>query len=824
MKKKNFVDNFGDDAELWSKSEKCERNNVINALNNINTCMNEIDDMINNLNANIGKNSILDDEESYPGDISILKRTSSKSEDDEGEEMTSCRSLANTIESSEVEEIEEDIIEEHRVEMEHRKRNDKAYNSNIQCRILSCEDKIDTMSNKSLKSNHSEVHNRKYHGDNLNIITSNNVHIIHENFTSDVVTKDMHADINDGINNLINNDLYNDLDNNPNDNINHAGFHQGTSINMKNTNNGTAIAEQNCDKNITNKENIRCNNTEERDKNVNQNAIETSTKQDDKESSITTSTDKNKGNVQNEKEKKKGKWRNIFSSKKMKKKNFVDNFGDDAELWSKSEKCESGQNGETGPNCENYKSNSSSKKGDENFYNTINTSSNNMHIERGELDVITNPINSEDVSNAYNRLGNVSNNSYCVEQKLLHTTSSDEKRECFQTNAYNISQGMYLSHGNPNVVGDELCKDQHNKENHMNISMNVNINSASINNNLNTFENYDFNMNNYHSGGGMNNLDVKNRYNSSKIDGNNIFSSSNNLDVSNSYNATRGINNRSSNNNSNGNINYNSNSSYIYESNNMYNNNAHNNNEGMGRNSINCSVYSYNPSNNNKKCFIPIDEHINDQENFLIKKKNSQKMFNYNNEGNNLNNNFIYMEQNENDMLMETAHIQFNNEKENCLNFRNNEINNGKGNDYNNNNYDDHNYNNNNYSNHVSSNYNYKVDNTMKFADEADNQYNLFYNMNNQNEDTNNNIVYLKNYDHVQQFNDASQSNCSNYNNKTANIKRVNSSATNTNKNVTTSNLSHNNKLKLSTKSEVHYNSYKSQKNKTKKNLEDLFA
>ncbi|SCO62576.1 conserved Plasmodium protein, unknown function [Plasmodium berghei] len=113
--------------------------------------------------------------------------------------------------------------------------------------------------------------------------------------------------------------------------------------------------------------------------------------------------------------------------------------------------------------------------------------------------------------------------------------------------------------------------------------------------------------------------------------------------------------------------------------------------------------------------------------------------------------------------------------------------------------------------------------NNINFGGESNSPYNLFYNMDNQhNENNNNPLVYFNEYNN-QPGNIPSQQNNSNTYNNTMNIKRMSTNVENKTR-IHTTNIFQNHRTSLSTKSEVHYNSLKSQKNTAKKNLEDLFA
>ncbi|ETB61475.1 hypothetical protein YYC_01368 [Plasmodium yoelii 17X] len=113
--------------------------------------------------------------------------------------------------------------------------------------------------------------------------------------------------------------------------------------------------------------------------------------------------------------------------------------------------------------------------------------------------------------------------------------------------------------------------------------------------------------------------------------------------------------------------------------------------------------------------------------------------------------------------------------------------------------------------------------NNINFGGESNSPYNLFYNMDNQhNENNNNTLAYFNEYNN-QPENIPSQQNNSNTYNNNINIKRMSTNVENKTR-IHTTNIFQNNRTSLSTKSEVHYNSLKSQKNSTKKNLEDLFA
>ncbi|SCM26158.1 conserved Plasmodium protein, unknown function [Plasmodium chabaudi chabaudi] len=113
--------------------------------------------------------------------------------------------------------------------------------------------------------------------------------------------------------------------------------------------------------------------------------------------------------------------------------------------------------------------------------------------------------------------------------------------------------------------------------------------------------------------------------------------------------------------------------------------------------------------------------------------------------------------------------------------------------------------------------------NNINYGGEPNRPYNMFYNMNNQhNENNNNPMGYFNGYNN-QPGNIPPQQNNENTYNNTMNIKRISTNVENKPR-IHTTNIFQNNKMSLSTKSEVNYNSLKSQKNTGKKNLEDLFA
>ncbi|KEG04214.1 hypothetical protein YYE_01120 [Plasmodium vinckei vinckei] len=112
--------------------------------------------------------------------------------------------------------------------------------------------------------------------------------------------------------------------------------------------------------------------------------------------------------------------------------------------------------------------------------------------------------------------------------------------------------------------------------------------------------------------------------------------------------------------------------------------------------------------------------------------------------------------------------------------------------------------------------------NNINFGGEPNSPY-MFYNMNNQhNENNNNPMAYFNGYNNQPVTIPPQQNNANIYNN-TMDIKRMSTNVENKPR-IHTTNIFQNNKMSLSTKSEVHYNSLKSQKNTGKKNLEDLFA
>ncbi|SBS88232.1 conserved Plasmodium protein, unknown function [Plasmodium ovale curtisi] len=762
-----------------------DNNSLITALNNINIDINNIENMIYSVNANICQVKLLDDAVSFPGEMNALSTLSSKcvqtDEEEEEEEEEGVRNLRNLenlehIANNSVEGVEECI------QLKNSENVLDANENSIEFGKLPPDDSIDiVMINPTKETSHEAQYNEKCEkfscsmtGENVNINIGGNLNSVMaigiNNGTQDEAQEGMRHEKGGEENS----DRIHDMDRS----FSQAWLDQNRHTSMQNENDSIDITDHNCSKSGMEQKKTKSTSSLSSYYNGDGSSNKYSTELSKKECLPSQIIDKSIGSKENEKEKKKSKWRSIFSSKKEKKKNLSDNFGNDAELWSKGENGAICENSQSRGHDESSNKDHASRNGEQ-YSSFINTSSNNMKIEKGELDVMTSCVNNQDELENYNDSGDSFNNPI----RGYHSNaniSQEKKRESVQSNVYGNRQSEDLYIYNTNAVGDPSYKD-HGMNNY---------------NYPKEFESNGHEVNGYYKANGNLGHVYANQYNN-----NNVLDYGSSLDLNKRHN-NRNDHISNSPYNANGNVD-------IYTNADMYtsgdintsgdtNTNAYKEEHGnIGRTEkipMNCSVYSYNTTPGNKENAYSVDEeHKYEQEQFYTKQKNSTNTMNFN-EQNYPNDHLLFKkrsdENNYGDEFAKIADTQQNRENENFFSFYNNGINNEK------------------------------VNNGVKCVNEINNQYNLFYNMNGQNEENNNFYVNEYNNHH---FGDASEKFSQNCYSKTSNIKRVNSSAINVNKNHTTD-LFQNNKIKLSTKSEVHYNSHKSQKNKAKKNLEDLFA
>ncbi|GAW83431.1 hypothetical protein, conserved [Plasmodium gonderi] len=817
------------------KKENVKKNidssSLINVLNNINTDINDIDDMIYNLSANIARSHISDDGESYPEELDILEKPVTANNYFELEEVPSCNNLDNAVDtvnaadtvaatdtSNENEMMGEPIIitnDKGEISRKNKKKfvdhnndpitihNDGAIpnfkeqddnlenhpnRGNMHMENRKTDDKIDVMGNISQWIVHNEEKLTRNEDEYSSVVSNKNMnthlptngHVLIGSRTINGKNIDMDRGVSNGpYNNMdssISNGTYNNMDKGMNrTNVNqftagvgkcdknHAIVEERKSQDSLDitSDNVARIMEGNVNNEKVHDKREKFINFVSKDNAVQVNSREELSKEEGKEIIHTEQViNENKDNIENENGKKKSKWKSIFSSKKTKKKNLSDNFGNDTELWSKNENNENNENNE-----KNNKNNTNGEK----FYNimNMNTSSNNVQIEKGEIDVLNNDVNNlENFKTQNEYLNGISNNPNPHYQEFIYS-SKDHNIEKVHSNAYNLSNG-----------GIEFYREERNET--MNNGLQNFCNKNDFNNNRNDGNNSNTTTNYFIDGEKCNHNGI-NAYDGSRRTQINPFNYENNNNpvVSNNYNVS------------------NADNLHMYKRNSGSKNLSNYNDR--ENNSINCSIYSYNPNVNSKKGFVITDEEGTEKESPYTVKSNSIKMMN-NNEQVGPNNNFPFMENNKKDFVKLERTYQ-NNEIEKCFNFYKNDV------------------------------HNRKINNGMNTVEELNNQYNFFYSLNDSNGpkekynpcDQSNNMTCLNKYNNEYQFDDSSEKNRPNYYSKTANIKRVNSSAVNTSKNHTTD-LTQNGQVKLSTKSEVHYNSIKVQKNKTKKNLEDLFA
>ncbi|CRH02476.1 conserved Plasmodium protein, unknown function [Plasmodium relictum] len=778
------------------KEEKIinDRKNLIQVLNNVNKDINNIDDMIYNINANIYQNNFFNFEENYPEELSIINKNISES-DDEEDEIKSHKSFTNIINNND----------------EYTNENKNNINSNI-----------DFYQNDELKYNKANyITNRERKLDN--------------SLTNYKIESVIDGTVND--NYIQENNIKSDekcYDNVINKNINNNDYfitpQKSLDENKGNIIDNTYKKIEDYNKNkIHNNKKTKGVSSSLSDNNLN---INNNKKKKNSNESLNGNLTKSIENVENVIDRTKNKLKNNISDKKLKKKNLSDNFSNNIELWKKND-------------------NDNLNENEVDFYNMINSPS-SVRIEKSNMNVITNNISNENKNNYINFNPNIvsnENNVYGVNQSAH--IPKDDKMEEFQPNAYNNDGNNHIFNVNVDGLSYQLNKNS--------------LNNANINNNINNCNNIcskDYNFNNYY-----NDKDNMKCENSEYDNGNYYNNETRNIVDDNNCNAV-----------DNSDL-YNYNLTNDHNLCNFENNVCNKNTE---KNLVNCSIYSYHPllnkkdnvhytnKNNEKKKSEhenPYMKAMNEQihpnnnsrfrENDDIKKKG--KSFN-NEKENNVKYPFKKFESTEE--LIHFDDTQINDslkQKEKNQNITNKETNNSftYDNDNNNNNnninttheisklkrndknYDDIDYlnkiveNNNNECNlnnfeldeNVRLN-NYKNYGFLKKKDSynsredetTNNKYNLFYDFNNEN----NKNDYIKEYSNLQ-IDDSSNNILSNYYNKNSNLRRVNSTTINTNKN-NTNDVCQKNKIKLNTRSEVHYNLSKSQKTKTKKNLEDLFS
>ncbi|SCO75302.1 conserved Plasmodium protein, unknown function [Plasmodium vivax] len=785
--------------------------NIISALNNINTDINDIDNMIDNLHANIGRTHFSDDAESCPGELDLLGKATSVSDDLEVEEEASRRSLSAAHEIGGEGELKGEVTTGRDKARRAPKRRDKI-GDNIDGPASVRSDGPASVRSDGPVSVRSDGP-ASVRSDGPVSVRSDGPASVHSNggtstrkgrnsaegdpshrsnFHLDSPPSDGKIDVMGSMTMEINpfleetaeggeerssevkmknaNIIMHHSEGDPSSG-NHIGVHyvhsdvpvdhhaggEANGHNVMHTVEGMAEQRFNNEEMLDGEQTSH--NLAPNDNNTYDHPEGDFPKgKDDEGIPAQSPDDKNKDSVDTEKEKKKSKWRNIFSSKKTKKKNLSDNFGNDTELWSKNENDE--KDVKENPN-------------EENLYNSVsgpnanNTLSNNVQIEEGEIDVITNGANGCKQIEGYDDAHKFVSSGYPADQPFMHPSGGGNGEKAPKS-ALNVNKG------------DE--------EFHQDVANGMMNNTLAVNGA------------NHHYGGGTpphssndNHFDGQEKFNqheANPFDGStsraqmNPFNHENgeNLETINAYNAS------------------NRNNPYMHQSNNETRNGP--NFHAKGDYAVNCSVYSYNPAANNKTGFPSPSEERYEEKPFYGDENNSINIMNSKEEVYR-NDNFLFIENNNNNnAFAKPAGAYQNSQTANFANF---------------------------YHNDVDGN---KVNSGLNHADRVNNQYDFFYNLSEANGagqqynpwgHPNSQTACINSYNVEGQFGETTERSPPNYYSKTVNIKRVNSSAINMTKN-STCDLSQSDQVKLSTKSEVHYNSFKAQKNKTKKNLEDLFA
>ncbi|ANQ09699.1 Uncharacterized protein PCOAH_00039460 [Plasmodium coatneyi] len=767
------------DRKIKEKGFDNNSSNIISALNDINTDISDIDHMIDNLHANIGQTHFTDDGESFPGELDIFGKATSLSDDLELEEKASPRSLSGALQSGGEGELQEEVTTSRGKATKSPKRGDKigdnidgpmsvpsdsgtsnrkgtnsiegypSHRSNFHVESSPPDGKIDVMGNVTMEINPFLEETAEGGEEPLIDLGGKNVNMIMHHSEGDM----------QGGNNI---DVHPDVHYDVSTDHNAGGEANGHFIQApQGVYNSRYTVEGMAEQSFNNEQMFDSegspHNLTPNDSNPYDSPKGDFPKGKDNEAIPTQlHDDKNKDSVDTEKEKKKSKWKNIFSSKKTKKKNLSDNFGDDTELWSKNE---------------NEEKNVKSNLNEENFYHSTNgtkennTLPNNVQIEEGEIDVITNGVNDAKQIEIQSDLHNFASIGYPADQPFMHR-SEDGNGQMVPKNACNVNKGEEEFH-HDNASGMMIDALPVNRSSHHYGEFSTP--HISNDNHFDGKEKFNHPEMNLHDGN--TNRAQMNPFNHQNDE---------NAETSNTYSASNG------------------NNLYMYQSNNETKSGPNYN--AKGDNEVNYSVYSYNPAANDKTGFPSPSEERHEEKPFYSEQNNSTKILNNNEEGYR-NDNFLFIENNNNAFAKQTANYQ-NSQNENFVNFYHNDVDASNGN------------------------------NGLNGADKVNNQYDFFYNLSEPNGAShqyppwgyqNSKTACISSYNGEGHFGETAERSPPNHYSKTVNIKRVNSSAINMTKNSTTD-LSQNGQVKLSTKSEVHYSSFKEQKNKTKKNLEDLFA
>ncbi|KJP85609.1 hypothetical protein AK88_04779 [Plasmodium fragile] len=755
--------------KIKEKKEMDDSTSIISALNNINTDINDIDDMMDKLHATVGQTHFSDDAESSLGEVDLLGKATSVSDDLELEEEASRRSLSGALESGGEGELQEEVTTGMDKARKFPKRSDNigdnvdgpmsirsdgpasvltdggtssqkgknstkgdsSHRSNFHVDSPLPDNKIDLMGNMTMEINPYSEESAEVREERSSDVRSKNVNMVMHHSESGLASGNhtgVHTDVHWNV--LV--------DHNAGGEAN-GHFKQAP----QGVHNTRHIVEGMAEQSFNNEQIF---DREEGPHNLAPNDIgpydnpkgDFPTGKDNEDIPTESPDDKNKDSVDTEKEKKKSKWKNIFSTKKTKKKNLSDNFGNDTELWSKNENDE-----------KNVKGNAN----DENFYNSTkanNTLPNNVQIEEGEIDVITNGVNDGKQIEIQSDAHKFASAGYPGNQPFMHP-SGDGNGEMVAKSAYGFNKGEEeLHHGHSSAMMNNALSV--NRATHHYGGSNLHTSNDNHFNDKEKFNHPEINP--YH---GSNSRTQMNPFN---------HENGNSPQINNTYNTSNG------------------NSLYMYQSNNEKKNGPNYN--AKGDYAVNYSVYSYNPAANNKTGVPSPSEERYEEKPFYKEHNNNTHVMNNTGEVHR-NDNVLFIENNNSNFAKATGTSQ-NSQNANLVNVFRDDMDGNKGN------------------------------NGLNRADNVNNQYDFFYNLNDTNEARpeycpwghQNKTACISSYNGEGQFGEM------------ANIKRVSSSTINMTKN--TSDLTQNGQVKLSTKSEVHYNTFKAQKNKTKKNLEDLFA
>ncbi|CAA9990831.1 conserved Plasmodium protein, unknown function [Plasmodium knowlesi strain H] len=764
--------------------EKRRDNNssIISALNDINTDINDIDNMIDNLHANISQDHFSDDAESRPGELDLLGKATSFNDDLDLEEEASPRTLGGALESGEEGELKEEITTSMDKAIKCSQRGEKnAYNIDDP---MTVRNDGGIFNRKGISSTDGDLSHR------------NNFHVdSHPSDNKIDVMGNMTMEINPFLEETVEGGekpLIDVRSKNANMVMHHSegdvpgGNHTGVHFDIH----SDVQFEFRVDQNVGGETNVHFIETPEgvyktghivegmEEENFNNEKM-----LHREESSHNFATNDNnaydnpKGDFPKGEENEAipteladGKNKDSVDTEKEKKKSKWKNIFTSKKTKKKNLSDNFGDDTELWSKNENDEKNIKGNINEETFYNSTNGSKanntlpNKVQIEEGEIDVIMNGVNNAKQIEIHSDLHKFASISYQSSQPFMNR-SGDGNGEKDPESACNVNKG-----------GEEFK--HHNANGMINNVMAVNCTSK----NYGDYNPHVSNDNHFVGKEKFNQSETTPYDSSNRRAQFNPFNHQNdeNVETNNAYSMSSG------------------NNQHMYQSNNETANGPNYNTNGDY--SSNYSVYSYNPATYNKTGFPSRNEERHEDKPMYKEECNSVQIMN-NSEDMYRKDNFLFIENNNKAFAKPGGNYQ-NNENANFVNF---------------------------YNDHVDGN---NVNNGPNCTDKVNKQYDFFYNLNEPNGERkqyttwgnqNSKTACINSYKWEEQFGETTERSPPNYYSKTANIKRVNSSAINTTKTFT-SDLSQNGQVNLSTKSEVHYNSFQAQKNKTKKNLEDLFA